>query len=565
MVLAAVFMLPYLPGGMAKNGELYGFIGGVVEARDALAEGQFPVRVAPTHSDGRRIPLFQFYGNLPYTFPALLNATIEKNPYAAWKMAMFATLVFGGWAMHGLVWAWTRRRMAAVAAVVVFLSAPYLFTNLHDRGAMSELTAVCLLPAALWATWRTLVRPGWINPMLSAAAWAGVAYSHNITYLYGATFAAAWVVSMLPGGVRSPRRLVRRVGRLMVAAAVHGAMVAWYLAPQVALMDRIHIGNLTFTPWFFHELTPLHVLLWPTLRTPEISTIPRLGLQVGWLVMASVLLATVMVALGRGAIKAPAVRSTNAGGGRGRMPTPGRLSRGLIVRLTLLWLVAFVVAWQPIDFWDQVPKKFHFVQFSYRLLGFTSLFGAILAGLAVSRLRPGRARLAVFAMGLAGAALTCWAYLPTMGPDDYHARGNWRWIVAKPDVGAGADAYLLVPGPQAARPAHATERITAEQVAERRRPDGRARFEVNVKGPSPAWVTLPVLEYPGMLTVQVDETPVAYGADGPLVVLEVPPGQHTVRVWFTGLRWANTASIVGWGVCLVMLGAGAVRRLRQVH
>ena len=43
------------------------------EAKNALAEGQFPLRVAPKQNDGSRYPIFQYYGNLPYTVGGLLH------------------------------------------------------------------------------------------------------------------------------------------------------------------------------------------------------------------------------------------------------------------------------------------------------------------------------------------------------------------------------------------------------------------------------------------------------------------------------------------------------------
>src|SRR5260370_32200053 len=57
----------------------------IVEARNALAEGQFPVRVAPNQNRGERYAIFQFYGNLPYTAGGLLFPA-GGNPYDALKV-----------------------------------------------------------------------------------------------------------------------------------------------------------------------------------------------------------------------------------------------------------------------------------------------------------------------------------------------------------------------------------------------------------------------------------------------------------------------------------------------
>src|SRR5262245_58144235 len=73
--LAAVMLFPLFQAWQydAVCGDWVFHLNGVLEARDALAEGQFPVRVAPKFHGGIRYGLFQFYGQFPYTIPALLT------------------------------------------------------------------------------------------------------------------------------------------------------------------------------------------------------------------------------------------------------------------------------------------------------------------------------------------------------------------------------------------------------------------------------------------------------------------------------------------------------------
>ncbi|HEX8910987.1 MAG TPA: hypothetical protein VF796_01410 [Humisphaera sp.] len=567
LLLAGVYLLPYLPNGLVKNGELYGYIGGVADARNALAEGQFPIRVPPSADvpewsgetleipvvapprgvvrvplptavgDRARYPVYQFYANLPYTLSAVVP---ERSPYAAWKWAMFATLTAGGWSAYALAWRWTRRHAAAMAAAGVYLSAPYLFTDLHDRGAMAELTALCLLPLALLATWACFTRGGFGRVVGAAVAWSAVALSHNITYLYGATFAALLVLSF----VSPRRRMFGRVLRLAAAGALHAGLVAWYLAPQVALMPRLRIGQAAgVTPWWSRELTTLDVLLSPVVKTPATSTVPRLGLQVGWLVLAG-LLTAIACAVVR------VTRRTRTHGRAPRLQTPTALRWGLLARLLPLWASAFVIAWQPVDLWGYLPRAYQFVQFSYRLLGFTSLFGALLAGLAVATLPRGRAKTGAAVIIAAGAVLTSLAYFPRYGPDMYHPTGSWRWVVNRPEMAGGNDAYQLVPTTPTDPPADVPGRMPIARSADARKPGGGAVFDLKVD--QPTWATLPVLHYPDMLRVTVDGAPARAGASGKWVAVAVPPGRHELRVWFAGLAWANAVSLAAWGVA----GAG---------
>ncbi|QOV88805.1 6-pyruvoyl-tetrahydropterin synthase-related protein [Humisphaera borealis] len=542
-LLSLGVLAPYFHDGIYQNGDLWNFLGGVVEARNALAEGQFPLRVAPNQLDGRQYPVFQFYANLPYTVAGFIMGEEGRNPYSAWKWTMFAALMIGGLSIGRLAWRWTRSQPAALSAIAVFLSAPYLMTNLNDRGAVAEVFAISLLPAALLATWTCMVRRGLWRSAVCAIAWTALGLTHNITYLYGATFISVFILSFC----WPRRRVLPRLGRLALAGLLHALMLVWYVAPQFALMPQLAIAADLASPAWSAELVPLAVLLWPICRTPAISTIPRLGLQIGWLVLAGVACAFIAWtnAFGRGRFSDHAPRR--------------RLQRGLQVRLLVLWAVAIFIVWTPVDFWPFVPKLFYFVQFTYRLLGFVLLFGALLAALGLAGIaarsasavrRPGFGRrfgwIACLVV-IAAAALTQFAYYP---PGLYHPRGSHRWINDRPIMGGLGD-YVLRPQVEPPLPA-GWQRVPAETFAATRPPGALPVFRAEVT--SPTRIVLPVLWYPNMLRVTVNGRPSPYGASGTHVTVDLPPGRHRVAVRFDGLDWANNASTAGAALTLAILG-----------
>lgn len=532
VLLSLGVMAPYLGEGIYQNGDLWNFLGGVVEARNALVEGQFPIRVAPHQLEGQRYPVFQFYANLPYTVAGAVLEPDGRNPYAAWKWTFFAALVIGGLSLHRLVWRWTRSQPAAIASVAVFLSAPYLMTNLNDRGAVAEAFGLCLLPSALLATWTCLTRPGWWRPAVCAIAWTALGLTHNITYLYGATFVGMLILSML----RPRRRQLRRVGRLGLAAVLHALLLAWYVAPQLVLMPDLAIASNLTSPGWSAELVPLSILLWPVCRTPDMSTIPRLGLQIGWLVMAGLVAAAVVHWRAR---RRP-VRGADGEKFAIAPSTRRDLRRGLMVRLLTLSVVAIALLWNPVDLWPLVPKPFYFIQFTYRLLGFVLLFGALLMGLAIGTHtvdRPGRGWLVMSGV-LFAASVTQFAYNP---PGLYHPRGAHRWINDKPQLGGLGD-YLLRPRESAALPPD-VDRVPPERFTGNRKPGARPVFRAVVARATR--VVLPVLAFPQMQTVIVDDRPQTYGVDGRHITVDLEPGHHVIAVEFNGLEWANQASVLG--------------------
>src|SRR5438128_611059 len=85
VLIAIAVMAPLgsraLPESAADD--LANHVSGIIEAGNALREGQFPIRVAPHQNDNTRYPIFQFYGNLPYTVGGALYCTTKLSPYTA--------------------------------------------------------------------------------------------------------------------------------------------------------------------------------------------------------------------------------------------------------------------------------------------------------------------------------------------------------------------------------------------------------------------------------------------------------------------------------------------------
>src|SRR5687768_5377510 len=130
LALAVCILWPYRSSKFRPAGDLNVVVGGIVEARNALAEGQFPVRVAPRQHDGARYPLFQFYANFPYTLTGALTLA-GLSPYAAWRLVTLAALTCGGFFVYRTGRYLTRDPLAAAAGGVAFVAAPYMLIDLH--------------------------------------------------------------------------------------------------------------------------------------------------------------------------------------------------------------------------------------------------------------------------------------------------------------------------------------------------------------------------------------------------------------------------------------------------
>lgn len=538
-LIALGLLWPYRTSAVRASGDIETVLALVVEAHRALAPGEFPIRVAPDLQGRALYPEFQFYGNLPYTVAGALSAAAGGDPYLGWKLATLASLIIGGYLAYRLCLALTRNPGAALIGGAVFLCAPYMLTDLNARVAFTELFALNLLPAAFYFLLRCLRSRRWRYVVATAVTWALVALSHNITYLFGSLFAVLFVLAHL-----SPARARARLGRLAIVAVLHVPLVLWYFVPQWTTIHLLKINGI-LNPQSYADLTPWRVLLSPVLtNTPAGSETPNLGLQIGWPILAGVLIAIVSVFAPR-----RAARRTR-----------------WVLRFGALWVLALLIAWSPFDFWRHVPRTLWFVQFPYRLLMFVVLWGAVLTAFGLAalfrrRVPPGAVVAALACVGLSVAPFYPHPRVPLYENLVRDLRANpdlprlSEFVPLAPALTiANADAGLPTGFKQMA--SRALMRVAPESVQY-----DADRASARVVVTRPTLLVLPVFDYPGLLEVRVDGRPQPYGDFDRRVAIEVPPGTHTVTIRFTGVRWANAVSLVGWGVIALILFAGVLRRV----
>jgi hypothetical protein len=558
LLIAMTILWPYRTHGYRPNGDLSVVMALTADASYALGEGQFPIRVPPHLEDGLRYPMYQYYGVFPYTMTGAVSCVFGIGPYVAWKWCTLFSFIVAGFFSLQLAYALARHYRASVLAGVVFMTAPYLMTDLYARGAFAEMIAFNLLPVTFYFTlkcFRSRRRP---YIPLCAISWALIGMAHNITYLYGIAFAALFFLPMVVA-----RFCPSRVLRLICAGSLHALLMAWYLVPQFLTVPLLAVRSGIATPHVAAALTRLPILLAPVLtNSPEGQSTPNLGLQVGWPILAFALLGLAGLVLRR----------------------DGKASR----RFTTIWLLilfsaACFMAWSPCDFWKYLPKAFWFVQFPYRLLMFVVLFGSMLTActLAAWFRRRLPAWLTIGLLASLGLAVSSYLARPALLDNEYIAR-----VVADPNIRSVSD-YLPTPKALAAtnwsdadpenmdwdaRVKHLAAEEPARTPAVAALPMYRIRhFHAKLRclfqADGPTLLELPALYYPGLLEVQDNQKTVPYGNAGRFVALRLAPGLHEIEVRFAGTGWANVLSVWAWATALVLsLASVRWRRLpRFVH
>jgi len=193
-------------------------VGFIIQARMALEQGQFPLRVAPVHHSGHHYPFYQFYGQLPYTVTALIYKYLTpSNPFMAYKIALWAALVFGAFFVYRGVRTVSDSRPACILAGLVYMTAPYLLINVHPRGGFTEVVGQALLAAVIYYTLRCYASPRlrWI--VAAALAWAALGTSHLVTFIWSIPFIG--LLLLLSGRRKRATRLGRAFTRMCLGLA----------------------------------------------------------------------------------------------------------------------------------------------------------------------------------------------------------------------------------------------------------------------------------------------------------------------------------------------------------
>jgi hypothetical protein len=207
----------------------------IAQQAEALRHGGGPSLFA--HSNWAVFyPVFAFYGGTLFTFAGAI-AVVVGSAVAAQVIVYILALAaaYGGWLwlarLAGL------RSWPAHVPAILYVTAPYVLTNLYVRQDLAEVVATAAIPPLL-ASALSILRSDVLRAGPAAALAASTVSlggSHNLTLLWGVTILG---IAGLAVGLAVPaaRRLLTMRGVLRVLAVAVPAMAvnAWYLLPDLA-------------------------------------------------------------------------------------------------------------------------------------------------------------------------------------------------------------------------------------------------------------------------------------------------------------------------------------------
>ena len=347
-------------------------IGYVHQARLALEEGQFPLRVAPVENHGWRYPGFQFYSQVPYFLGALLYKFITpSNPYDAYKLVIWTSFLVGAFYIYRLSLWLIHSQTGAILAGVSYMSAPYFLNNVHARGAFTEAVAQGILPIVLYYTIQCYATGKRHYLLMSGLSWFLLATTHIITFVY--TTLAIGILGFIV--FLKTRKTGFQWSQLLPPVIAYGLgwLLAFYFLAPVALMSsNLAVGKQvgSSNPFYSRWYTPLSTLISPTSLPPapsETGFAPTYGLHpaVGWIFLAAWGVVIYYHYFYR------------------QVPHKLQSTKPYLIGLLWVFLIALFATWSPIDFWKLLPRQLWVTQFTFRILTHVMWSGALLTGYAV--------------------------------------------------------------------------------------------------------------------------------------------------------------------------------------
>jgi hypothetical protein len=211
---------------------------------EALRHGTLP-SLSLTTASAAFYPVYAFYGGTLFAFGGMIALLVGSAVAAQTILYLLAlAAAYGGWLwlarMAGL------RSWLAHAPAIVYLTAPYVLTNINVRQDLAEVVATSMIPLMVAAI-LSLLRADRLRAGPAAALAASTIFfggSHNLTLLWGTTILAISSV-IVAVAVPQARNLVTKRGTLRVLAIVIPAMAvnAWYLLPGLAYHADTVIAN----------------------------------------------------------------------------------------------------------------------------------------------------------------------------------------------------------------------------------------------------------------------------------------------------------------------------------
>ena len=480
---------------------------------------------------GQGLPIFNYYAPVFYLTAAYLHV-LGLSAALSLKLLCGALFLVGALGMFF----WVRRHCTetgAAISAVLYLFAPYHFMDIYIRGALSEFAAISALPFLFYGIDLSLSKRAGAGIMITAFSATFIITSHNLSALMVLPFAAAYLLF----GIYEYRPGWRTVSGALLGPIMGLGLSAFYWFPVLRERGYVKLNVLTdgYYNYSLHFLKPLDWFL--TNGRSPIEEDARMVFHLGLPLLLAIIVSTAALIF-------------------------QKANRRFAIFALFLGCVAVFLTISPSSFIFKLFPILHFVQFPWRFLGpatlFLSAFAGFVGNMAFKPLKP------AVMLGLIVALCIGFSTGDRMvsGRLSLGQEASDRDSIFLRTVGplCRQDEYVprWVPGRLYSKSLLPTASFAATKISAVHDQGSRIYFET--MGETESMILIPKFFFPGWkaevdgLTVQV--LPDKFG----FLTLNVPPGAHTVRIWFG----TTAPRILGWTVSAISLALMIIVSLRTM-
>ena len=186
LLCTCLLLYPYLIRDfLAVEHDTFFHLSRIEGMASSIRQGDFLPALYPAKNNGFGYASPSFYCDI-LLIPSALLYIAGISLASSYKSAVFVFTFLS--LFHTALFAerCAKSRKAACIAAAASAFANYRITNIYVRGALGEIAAMAFLPLLLWGLYEVLYAKEYGRRGLIAAGLAGLIFSHNLSFLFGA-------------------------------------------------------------------------------------------------------------------------------------------------------------------------------------------------------------------------------------------------------------------------------------------------------------------------------------------------------------------------------------------
>jgi len=374
-LLGLVFILSSWPIFHQGFFEIHDFTHGarIAEMTLALKDGHFPVRWTQHFGYGYGMPLFEFYGPLPFYVGSLfywLTNNLVLSIKLLYGLTNLLTLV-GSYLLGKKLF---KNKTGGIVVGLAYTLAPYRALNLYIRGALSEAWGMMAYPWIVWGMIKIIHREknGWLITTLSLSV---LFLSHNISTMIAAPFIAGFILIywlLQPKDKKENKQILALTSSSLLAIGLS----AFYLIPAFFEKNLTQVSNFIISEYFDYKLHFIYLRQFARsawgFGGSEWGPNDPISFFLGYGQFFLILIGSILL------IK-PAISSFRK----------KKFNRNFLLGLSLLFIstVSLLFTTEKFVFiWNKI-SLLEFVQFPWRFLSIASFFMALFCGWVIATIK----------------------------------------------------------------------------------------------------------------------------------------------------------------------------------